>query len=101
MCGGYIYIFQFCDIMTNCSLSFFFVVVIITYIVLPGIVPRCCYWQCVHVRGRPGQQHPLGNQLPNLSLEEELAECEGSLYKEHHGESLPALLTVTFNNNMY
>ena len=55
-------------------------------------MPGCCCRPCQHDRGGPGGQHPPGHQLPGLPPQEELAECPGTLYKEHHGKSGATLL---------
>lgn len=58
----------------------------------PGVVLGCCSRSCADVRRGAGIQCPPGHQLPCLPVEEELAECPGTVHQEHYGTSPSALL---------
>ena len=62
----------------------------------PGVVFGGCGGSCWNERGQPGCQRPSCHQLPGLPAQEELAEHQGTLYKEHHGKSSPVVLTINF-----
>lgn len=53
--------------------------------ICPGFVFGRVYRACEHELRGTIPEHHAGHKFPGVSVEEELAECQGTLYQEYHG----------------
>ena len=51
----------------------------------PGAVSCRVRRPCGDVPGGAVPEHHSGHQLPGISAQEELAECQGSVHQDNHG----------------